>query len=435
MKLSRDDREHVLGLSLLSFIFLLVLILNALIFADIFLSIMQSPLTLVFIRVVIMLTVLAFLLANSARHSEIRGRGWYFLISGFSLILLEGLIDLAIQFPITRHLFNVISPSAQNLFKEIFCRLLGFFCLAYGFFLWIPSIIQARRRAEQNTVMLENMVAERTRSLEEFNRQLNFSKLRLEEAARLKNEFLASFSHELKTPLNSILGFCRLLREKRQGPLNEKQLRSIEIIDNNSKTLLDRITKILDYAKLEFEKVVPEYRNVGLAELFAELTPVFEPQLKDKNIRLEVEAPGELKEVSTDRKIIGQLLQAVLDNAVKFTESGTVKLSSGLDRDNSRWWISVSDTGPGIPGKELPYIFEPFRQGDGSLSRRYGGTGLGLTIARKLSRLLGGQIDVKSTVDSGSVFTFSFPLGPPPTFSRAAETSSESSIHNEENVL
>jgi len=253
LKLSRDDREHVLGLSLLSFIFLLVLILNALIFADIFLSIMQSPLTLVFIRVVIMLTVLAFLLANSARHSEIRGRGWYFLISGFSLILLEGLIDLAIQFPITRHLFNVISPSAQNLFKEIFCRLLGFFCLAYGFFLWIPSIIQARRRAEQNTVMLENMVAERTRSLEEFNRQLNFSKLRLEEAARLKNEFLASFSHELKTPINSILGFCRLLREKRQGPLNEKQLRSFEIIDNNSKTLLDRITKILDYAKLEFE--------------------------------------------------------------------------------------------------------------------------------------------------------------------------------------
>ena len=432
MKLSRNDREHVLGLSLLSFVFLLVLILNALIFADIFLSIMESPLTLVFIRVVIMVTVLAFLLANSARHTEIQGRGWYFLISGFSLILLDGLIDLAIQHPLTRHLFQGISPSAQNLFKEIFCRLLGFFCLAYGFFLWIPSIIQARRRAEQNTLMLEKMVTERTRSLEEFNRQLHFSKVRLEEAVRLKNEFLASFSHELKTPLNSILGFCRLLREKRQGPLNEKQLRSIEIIDNNSKTLLDRITKILDYAKLEFEKVVPEYRNVKITELFAELTPVFEPQLKDKDIHLEVEVQGELKEVNTDRKIIGQLLQAVLDNAVKFTESGTVKLRSGLDRDNSRWWIAVSDTGPGIPGRELPYIFEPFRQGDGSLSRRYGGTGLGLTIARKLSRLLGGQIDVKSTVDSGSVFTFSFPLGPPSPLSRAAETYDKGSIRNEE---
>ncbi len=428
---STDDMENQAGFSLLTFFFLLVLILNAIIIADLFLSILHSPLTLVFFRVVIMLTMLAFLVANSARHPEIKGRGWYFILTGFSLILLESLTDLFSRFPNTSVIFINIDPSTLRFFQDIICRLFGFFCLVYGFFLWIPSIIEARRRVEQTAALLEQKVAERTRSLAESNEQLRRSKIKLEDAARLKNEFLASFSHELKTPLNSILGFCRLLREKRHGPLTPKQLKSIDIIDSNSKSLLERINRILDFAKLEFEKVSPKFKPVKVAELLKESASVFEPFLKGTDVNVVVETDRELVEVSTDAKVIGQLLIATLDNAAKFTKKGTVKLSAGLDRGGQNWWIAVSDTGQGIPSEDLPYIFDAFRQGDGSLSRSHGGTGLGLTIAQRLCRLLDGKIEVKSTVGSGSIFTFSFPLNPQASPSQLAESLNDSPSGNE----
>ena len=435
MQHSMNDTENKAGFSLLTFFFLLVLILNAIIIADLFLSILRSPLTLVLFRVVLMFTVLTFLLANSARHPEIRGRGWYFILTGFSLILLESLTDLFSTFPMTSGIFMNTAPSTLRLFQDIICRLFGFFCLAYGFFLWIPSIIEARRRAEHTADLLEQKVAERTRSLAESNQELRRSKIKLEQAARLKNEFLASFSHELKTPLNSILGFCRLLREKRQGALNDKQLTSIDIIHSNSKYLLERISMILDFAKLEFEKVSLELKPVKVADLLKESASVFESLLKGTDVGRVVETDRELAEVKTDPKIVGQLLIATLDNAVKFTEKGTVKLSAGLDRAGRNWWIRVSDTGEGIASDELPHIFDAFRQGDGSLSRSHGGTGLGLTIAQRLCRLLEGEIEVDSAVGSGSTFTFRFPLNLQGSTSLPAESSSDSPGENEKSKV
>jgi len=435
MRAGMDKPENQAGFSLLTFFFLLMLILNAIIIADLFLSILNSPLTLVFFRVMIMLIVLAFLVANSARHPELRGRGWYFILTGFSLILLESLTDLFRRFPRISGAFLNIDPSALRLFQDIICRLFGFFCLAYGFFLWIPSIIEARRRAEHTAALLEEKVAQRTQSLAESNRELRRSKIKLEQAARLKNELLASFSHELKTPLNSIMGFCRLLREKRQGPLNDKQLKSIDIVHNNSKYLLERISRILDFAKLEFEKVSPEFKPVKVAELLKESASVFEPLLKETEVDLVVETDRELTKVNTDARIISQLLIATLENAVKFTEKGTIKLSAGLDKSGGKWWIAVSDTGQGISEEELPHIFDAFRQGDGSLSRSHGGTGLGLTIAQRLCRLLEGEIEVKSTVGSGSAFRFSFPLDPQAPPSQSADTLSDSQSENEKSKV
>jgi len=406
----RDPRNRI---SLISFLFLLILLLNAIIFADLFLSVLHSPVTLLSIRVVIMATVLSFLVANSARHPEIRGQGWYFILAGFSLLLLEPLIGLAlVYFPAAKRLLPGLDLAVIGLFQEIFCRLFGFFSLAYGFFLWIPSIIEARRKAERTAEILEEKVAERTMSLQETNRQLVQSKARLEEAARLKNEFLASFSHELKTPLNSILGFCRLLAEGRQGSLTEKQRNCIRIINSNSKTLLERISRILDFAQLEFEKVVPERRPLDLGELVAEVCSAFEPQLREKAVELVVEPAGTPARISTDRKIVSQIMQAVVDNAVKFTDRGAITIGFGADQPGGAWWLSVQDTGEGIPAGEIPYIFDAFRQGDGSLSRRHGGTGLGLSVARKLTRLLGGRIHIDSEPGRGSRFTFTFPLDP-----------------------
>jgi signal transduction histidine kinase len=392
--------------SAINFIFLLMIIFNALVITDLFLSVLHSPAALILIRVMIMLIILGFLAANGLRHPEIRGRGWASLLIGFSLVFLSSLAELtAIAFQL-----SPFSRSALEVLENLVFNLLGYFCLAYGFFLWIPSILQARRRMEQTAAELEQKVRERTGSLEESNVQLSRSKARLEEANRLKNEFLASVSHELKTPLNSILGFCRLLIEERQGALNEKQLKSIRIIDSNSKSLLEQISKILDFAKLEFERVNLSLERVRPLDLFQELAAVLEPLTREKPVRIVIEPEGCPEEVVTDRKVLGQLMLGILDNALKFTGRGTVRVSSGLAADRASWWAAVSDTGQGIPEKDLPYIFDAFRQGDGSLSRRYGGTGLGLTIARKLANLLNGEISVQSTAGSGSTFTITLPL-------------------------
>ena len=116
----------------------------------------------------------------------------------------------------------------------------------------------------------------------------------------------------------------------------------------------------------------------------------------------------------------------MVDNAVKFTDRGSIAVGFGLDRQRGQWWLSVRDTGEGIPAREIPYIFDAFRQGDGSLSRRHGGTGLGLTVARKLTRLLGGQIHVESEPGQGSRFTFTFPLDPAAAFAERTATLLES---------
>ncbi|MBW7997224.1 MAG: hypothetical protein FVQ81_11775 [Candidatus Glassbacteria bacterium] len=413
MDTNGQDMKYESGHNAMRLVFLVILAINLVITANLFISVLNSAVALVVIRVVIMVTVLGFLLANSIRHPEITGSGWYSILGGFLLLLLEPVIGLLSYLPAAAKVLG--QPDSRNLelIREVFFRLFGFFFLAYGFFLWIPSIIQARRKAEQTAELLEQKVAERTASLNRSNRELARSKAGLEEAVRLKNEFLASFSHELKTPLNSILGFCRLLREQNQGPLNEKQQKSILIIDENSKNLLERINRILDYAKLEFEKIVPEFREVELQALLDETGAVFEPSLRRKG--LSFSTVDRIGTVSTDRKLLSQVLQAAVDNAIKFTDNGSVTVTAGESADPKFWSLEVSDTGEGIAEREIPYIFDAFRQSDGSLSRRYGGTGLGLTIVKRLTEVLLGLIEVDSTPGIGTTLRFSFPRNPETT--------------------
>ena len=391
-------------------IFLAILVVNLAIAANLFISALNSAVALMIIRVVIMATVLGFLLANSIRHPEITGTGWYSVLAGFLLLMLEPVSSLVAHFPAAANLLGAPVSRNLELVHEVVFRLFGFFFLAYGFFLWIPSIIQARRKAEQSAELLEHLVSERTSSLDRTNRELERSKAGLEEAARLKNEFLASFSHELKTPLNSILGFCRLLYEQQHGSLNEKQTNSIRIIDESSKVLLERINIILDYAKLEFEKITPEFREIDLQALLSETCALFEPAVRRKGLVFSFNFG--IATVVTDRKLLGQVLQAAVDNAIKFTENGTITIATAGSDNPERWTLEVSDTGEGIAENELPLIFEAFRQGDGSLSRRHGGTGLGLTIVRRLTELLQGEVDIKSAPEQGTTLRFNFPHNP-----------------------
>ena len=408
------DLRHKFNLSkeagLLSFVLLLIVILNVVVVGDLFLSILHSPHTLRIVRMIIMLFILGFLGVHSARNPEIQSRGWVYIILGFSLVFLDALLGVAADSPL---LMDKLSDFGMVLFTfmtTFFFQLLGYFCLAYGFFLWIPAMIQARRSIEQTAMELEHKVMESTLELRESYEELRESKLQLEEATKIKNEFLASVSHELKTPLNSIMGFCRLLLEERHGPLTEKQRKSLQLIDSNSHNLFEQIRKLLDFSKLEFNDVQVRFERVRLEDVMQEAMAVVEPLAREKNLLLEVEAGEDAEYVFTDRKVLGQLLLAILDNAIKFTDTGSIRILSGsVDAGYSSWWVAISDSGIGIPDEDRELIFDPFRQVDGSLRRRHRGTGLGLSIARKLVLLLGGSIEVESIKEVGSTFTMTFP--------------------------
>ncbi len=412
METGLRDSGRQFGSTLISFMFLAMLAFNAIAITDLFLSVLSSPPTLILLQSALMLAILVFLAAQSLRNPELGDRGWFFILAGFSLLLLGGLAELLALIPAAGGAFRWLEAPATGFLARILFQLSGCFCLAYGFMLWLPAVIQARRSAEENAARLEAMVRERTGSLEQSNRRLTASKLRLEEEIRLRGEFLASFSHELKTPLNSILGFSRLLAEGRQGELSERQQRSLGIIYANSRALLERIERILDLARFEFDEVEPRPQEVPLTDLLEEITELARPLLQDKPVQLTLELQDGPGAVRADPELLSRLVLGLLDNAIKFTDSGTVTVRAGRASGQEGWFLAVADTGQGIRREDLPRVFEAFRQGDGSLSRRHPGTGLGLAIVRRLCRLLRATIEVESTPGLGSTFTLRFPDNP-----------------------
>jgi len=263
---------------------------------------------------------------------------------------------------------------------------------------------QARQHAET----LEAKVGERTRELEAANQELQQANLKIREADRLKSEFLANMSHELRTPMNAIIGFTRLVQRKSADVLPSKQRENLEKVEISANQLLGLINDILDLSKIEAGKMILSTTPFDLASLVGACFATVEPMVKTDRVRLVKEVPGNLPEVLSDQDKLKQIIINLLSNALKFTEEGEVKLSAVLE--DSLLKIAVSDTGIGIPSHALQYIFEEFRQVDGSSTRRYGGTGLGLSITKKLAHLLGGTIDVSSVEGEGSTFTVTIPL-------------------------
>lgn len=229
-------------------------------------------------------------------------------------------------------------------------------------------------------------------------------------AAQYKSEFLANVSHELRTPLNSLLILSQILAENKEGNLGPKQLEYVHTIFSAGKDLLQLIDEILDLAKLEVGKMTAVLEPVSLHDLSNHLFRHFEQQAKKKNIRFDVHCDSRLPDhLMTDGHRLQQIINNLLSNAVKFTpEQGSVSLSIRMSGNEAVF--SVSDTGIGIPESKLESIFEAFQQADGTTSRKYGGTGLGLTICRELSTMLGGRIEVESTEGKGSTFSWLFPL-------------------------
>lgn len=227
----------------------------------------------------------------------------------------------------------------------------------------------------------------------------------IEAAARLKSEFLANFSHEIRTPLNAITGYCDLLMRDEGTRLTPHGRRDLSVIKANAKTLLALINDILDLSKIEAGRAEVVKETVDLSELAEECTASVREILKGKDVMLHADVGP--RQVFTDPLKLRQILLNLLSNAAKFTDAGEIVLTA--EAQGSTLVISVEDTGAGIPEDQLPFIFDKFRQVDGSARRRVGGTGLGLAIVKEVVGILGGTLNATSTLGRGSKFTLALP--------------------------
>jgi predicted ATPase/signal transduction histidine kinase/CheY-like chemotaxis protein len=253
---------------------------------------------------------------------------------------------------------------------------------------------------------LEEMVEERTGQLMRKNLQLEAGNKHLEEANRIKDIFLANMSHEVRTPLHGVVGMANLLLKEE---LSFEQQETVEAIIASAHSLLGIINEILDFSKIQADRIQMEEQDFVLKELLNEITPMFDLAAGEKDVLLSWSLEGESGDILRgDPLRIKQIINNLMSNALKFTEEGEVGLTLGVhrleDKGRVRLVIEVRDTGIGIPQDQLEKIFEEFVQADSHTARKYGGTGLGLSITKKLVALMGGRITVESVPGEGSVF-------------------------------
>lgn len=239
--------------------------------------------------------------------------------------------------------------------------------------------------------------------------QLSEKNIELFKANKLKSEFLANMSHEFRTPLNAILGFAELLREK-PGTDDEKIKRYAENIVTSGRSLLNMINDLLDLAKAESGKLKLHIERMSVQQLCEGLSAFFSPLTDRKNLTLEINVDEKIPLIQTDFGKVQQILYNLLSNSIKFTpEGGIITVQATMPTD-VLVRIAVIDTGCGIPKEDQEKIFEKFRQLDGSITRTGDGTGLGLAICKQLAELLGGTIGLESEPGKGSIFWLELPV-------------------------
>lgn len=272
----------------------------------------------------------------------------------------------------------------------------------------IRTIAMQLEQQNLELVTQKNELNAQTVELNRQNIELEAQKKQIDEASRLKTNFISNMSHELRTPLNAVIALSGVLNRRLANQIPEEEYSYLEVIERNGKQLLTLINDILDLARIEAGREEIEISQFDINLVVADIVSALNPIAQQKGIQLLSHHNPNLSPMVSDATKCLHILQNLVNNAVKFTEAGKVEIS--LLQKGDRIEISVSDSGIGISRDHLPHIFDEFRQADSSTSRRYGGTGLGLAIAKKYAKLLGGSISVKSVLGEGSVFTLFLPL-------------------------
>jgi len=276
---------------------------------------------------------------------------------------------------------------------------------------FLETTREANQQLQSQTEELQAQseeIRQTAEELQEQNVELELQGEQVKEANRLKSEFLSNMSHELRTPLNSVMALSRVLIMQAKEKLSEEEASYLEIIERNGKQLLNLINDILDLAKIESGRMDVSPGIFSPKATIETIVESLEPLAENKGIDINQNIPDDLIKIESDEFRVHQILQNIMGNAVKFTNQGSVTVSASSDAEKIT--IRIKDTGIGISEKDRRHIFDEFRQVDGSSARRFEGTGLGLTIAHKAARMLGGNISVESALGRGSTFTVTLPI-------------------------
>jgi signal transduction histidine kinase len=263
----------------------------------------------------------------------------------------------------------------------------------------LDNLQATQQKLRQANIQLDDKIAE----LSERN-------IELFKANKLKGEFLANISHEFRTPMNAILGFAEILREKPELLKKDKGRKYADNIITSGRRLLNMINDLLDLAKTEAGKMKLHIEKISLGQLCKGVVASFSSLTKTKKIKVKVDVEKKMPDLVTDAGKVQQILYNFLSNAVKFTpKRGRIEIK-GTMLDEKTVRIAVTDTGSGVADANKEAIFEKFRQLDGSITRQTTGSGLGLAICKELSAMLAGQLGLESTLGEGATFWLDIPI-------------------------
>lgn len=266
---------------------------------------------------------------------------------------------------------------------------------------WLVLSSQSRRVAQEESNRQTRLLLREIELHKQTDTELQLARHIAEQANKAKSRYITGISHELRTPLNSILGYAQLLDHDETIPPNRKQ--AIKVISRSGEHLLSLIEGTLDIARIESGKLTFDLKPLKFKEFIEQIVSMFELQALNKGLDFKYQQQGELPAVvRADQKRLTQILVNILGNAVKFTDSGEITFKISYAREMA--YIQISDTGPGIERSEYGKIFEPFERGSAADSKNIGGTGLGLTISKLLTGLMGGELDFRSELGKGTTF-------------------------------
>ncbi|MCD6078370.1 MAG: histidine kinase [Ramlibacter sp.] len=267
----------------------------------------------------------------------------------------------------------------------------------------------ALERARVEADMLRSELEETNRGVLALYAELDAQADQLREATELKSRFLAYMSHEFRTPINSMRSITRLLLDRVDGPLTEEQEKQVRFIQQNAAEFAEMVDDLLDLAKVEAGRVEISPAWFEMVDLFSALRGMFKPVLTNPAVNLVFEEPHDIPKLYTDDRKLSQILRNFVSNALKFTPKGEVRVSARLEGDD-RVTFAVADSGIGIAPEFHHTIFQDFSQVHSQLQKRLRGTGLGLSLSKRLAEILGGSVWLESEPGKGSTFSVTIPI-------------------------
>ena len=339
-----------------------------------------------------------------------RGVALLLLDDGPAGVLTRRLLPAALLAPILLGVIRILGESSGFYETEFGVSLFAVASILtfVGLVLWSARVLRNTDKERVDLLALEKQArahAERARS------EAETARAEAERANNSKTDFLAVMSHELRTPLTAIMGYEELLSDGITGPVTELQRQQLGRINASARHLLGLIDEILTFARVDIGRERVRYESMSCNHTLADAAALVEPMAAAKNIDFIVELLDEDQAIQTDGTKLRQMLVNLLSNGIKFTERGEVRV--GLSVRSGALEVSIADTGVGIAAENIEEVFEPFWQAEQTATRKTGGTGLGLSVTRKLARLLGGDVTVASKVGVGTTFLLALPMKAP----------------------